>query len=108
VEEAVGTPETDAMAYARVFLDGQEAGQTPVARRSDPKTWSARVAPGNHPLRVEYWTLPGAGDWEKLPDYRQPRERFVRVEPGTITRVKLRFAQGAKSYGLQVSREAAP
>ena len=98
VEEAVGSSEADGYAYARVFVGGRELGQTEAGPRSAPKRWSGRLEPGNHPLRLEYWTLPGVGEWERLPADWQPRERFVRVEAGKRTRMRLRFTDGGRRH----------
>ena len=58
-------------------------------------------------MRLEHWFLPPIGEWTRLPDALQPRERFVRIEGGTIARLTLRYGpDGAPSLAL--SRDAAP
>jgi hypothetical protein len=51
--------------------------------------------------------LPGVGEWARVDDALQPRERFVRIEDGTIARLELRFTDGEASNTLTLSRQAA-
>jgi hypothetical protein len=90
-----------------VIVDGAEAGRTEVGRKSEERTLKLKLPPGNQPIRLEHWILPAVGDWVRLDDGRQPRERFVRIEDGTIARLELRFAEGESSNTLSLSREPA-
>lgn len=99
-------PELDGLSYAVVFVAGREAGRTAAAPRSRAKSWEGNVEPGNRPLRVEVWVLPGLGEWERLGDDEQPRERFVRVEAGARTLVELRRRPSGR-YDIQVNRREA-
>ena len=105
--DAVPNAEDEGVAYTRVLVDGAEAGKTPVGPRSQPKTVRLRLSPGNRPVRLEQWVLPPVGEWTPLPADRQPRERFVRVEDGTIARVTLRYGVDGRPT-LSVTRAPAP
>jgi hypothetical protein len=89
-----------------VFVDGKEVGKTAVGRKSEDRTLKLKLPPGNQPVRLEQWVLPGVGEWTRLDDSEQPRERFVRIEDGTIARLELKFSDGEASNTLSVSREA--
>lgn len=104
VREVVERPELDGLSYARVFVAGEEKGRTDTGPRSGTKRWEGRLEPGNHPVRLELWVLPGLGEWERLPDPAQPRERFVRIEAGSKAVVELRRHPGGR-YEFVVSRE---
>lgn len=108
VDETVPNPDDDGISYTKVFVDGQEAGKTAVGRKADEKTLKLKLAAGNRLVRLEQWVLPGVGEWRRLDDALQPRERFVRVEDGSIARLELRFAEGEASNTLTLSREPAP
>lgn len=104
VSETVPNPDDDGIAYTKVFVDGQEAGKTGVGRKADERTLKLKLAPGNRLIRLEHWVLPGVGEWTRLDDGLQPRERFVRIEEGSIARLELRFAEGEASNTLTLSR----
>jgi hypothetical protein len=108
VSEAVPNVDKDGVSFTKVFVDGRELGKTAVAPRSEARTLKLKLPPGNQPVRLEQWILPGVGEWERAPDSAQPRERFVRIEEGSVARVELRFAEGEAAHSLSVSREAAP
>lgn len=107
VVESVPNADEEGVSYTKVFVDGKEAGKTPVGPRSQEKRVRLKLPSGNQPVRLEHWFLPPVGEWTMLDAARQPRERFVRVEDGTIARLTLRYGpDGAPS--LQLAREAAP
>jgi len=107
VLEAVPNADDEGVSFTKVFVDGQEAGKTPVGPRSQEKRVRLKLPAGNQPVRLEHWFLPPVGEWTRLPDALQPRERFVRVEGSTIARLTLRYApNGAPSLAL--TREPAP
>ncbi len=108
VSEVVQNPGDDGVSYTKVFVDGAEAGETEVGRKSQTRTLSLKLTPGNHPIRLEQWVLPPVGEWTRLPDDEQPRERFVRVEDGQISRLELRFSDGEATYTLDVVRQPVP
>jgi hypothetical protein len=108
VSETVPNPGDDGISYTKVFADGKEAGKTAVGRRSEVRTLKLKLPPGNVLVRLEQWVLPGVGEWKRVDDALQPRERFVRVEDGTIARLELRFSDGEASNTLSLSRENAP
>jgi hypothetical protein len=107
VSESVPDPNDDGIAFTKVFVDGQEKGKTSVGRKSEPRTLKLKLAPGNVLVRLEQWVLPGIGEMIRLDDTRQPRERFVRIEDGSIARLELRFTDGEASNTLVLSRESA-
>jgi hypothetical protein len=108
VTEAVPDPTDDGISYTKVFVDGREAGRTEVGRKSDEHVLKLKIPVGNQPIRLEQWILPGTGDWTRVDDAFQPRERFVRVEDGAVVRVELHFAEGDGSNTLGISRAPAP
>ena len=108
VNETVPNPDDDGISFTKVFVDGKEAGKTAVGRKADERTLKLKLPAGNMPVRLEQWNLPGVGEWTRLDDSLQPRERFVRVEDGTIVRLELRFSEGEASNTLTLSRETAP
>ena len=107
VTESVPSPDEDGLSFTRVIVDGVDKGQTPVGRKSQERTFSLQLSTGNMPVRLEQWALLGA-DWQRLDDSRQPRERFVRIEPGTVAKLKLHFAEREASHSLSVTRQSAP
>ena len=107
IVEAVPNADDEGVSFTKIFIDGKEAGKTSVGPRSQEKRVRLKVPAGNQPVRLEHWFLPPIGEWTRLPEALQPRERFVRVEDGTIARLTLRYGpDGAPS--LAISREAAP
>lgn len=104
VSEVIERADLDGLSYAAVFIDGVAAGQTNIAARSQEKAWSAAVEPMNHAVRVELWILPGTGEWSRLEDEQQPRERFVRAEGGTRAILVLRRHPSGR-YDFDVTRE---
>ncbi|MEK7389271.1 MAG: hypothetical protein AAB036_06205 [Elusimicrobiota bacterium] len=107
VLETVPNADDDGVSFTKIFVDGQEIGKTPVGPRSQEKRARLKLPAGNVPMRLEHWLLPAAGEWTRLGDARQPRERFVRIENGVMNQLTLRFgADGAPS--LQMSRAAFP
>jgi hypothetical protein len=108
VTESVPNPDDDGISFTKVFVDGKEAGKTAVGRKSEERTLKLKLPVGNQPLRLEQWVLPAVGEWSRVDDAFQPRERFVRVEDGTIVRLELHFSDGEAANTLALSREAAP
>jgi hypothetical protein len=107
VSESVPNPDDDGISFTKVFVDGKEAGKTAVGRKSEERTLRLKLPPGNMPMRLEHWVLPGVGEWTRIDDSLQPRERFVRVEDGSVVRLELRFAENEASNTLTLSRESA-
>jgi len=107
VVEAVPNADDEGVSYTAVFVDGAEAGKTAVGARSQEKILRLRLPAGNQPVRLEHWLLPPVGEWTRLPDLRQPRERFVRVEDGSLVRLTLRYPVSGPPT-LLIAREAAP
>ncbi len=107
VTEAVPNTDVDGVSYTKVFVDGREAGKTEVGRKSETRKLALKLPAGNQPVRLEHWLLPAVGEWTRLDDILQPRERFVRIEDGTIARLELRFAENEASNAVTLSREAA-
>ncbi len=105
LSEVIERADRDGLSYAAVFLDGAPAGQTDIAPRSKEKRWAAALAPKNYAVRLELWILPGTGEWTKLPDDRQPRERFVRVEAGTRAILVLRRHPSGR-YDFEVAKQS--
>lgn len=108
VNETVPNPDDDGISFTKVFVDGAEAGKTSVGRKSEERSLKLKLPAGNRLIRLEEWDLPGVGEWSRLPDAVQPRERFVRIEDGTVARLDLRFSEDEASNTLTLSREAAP
>lgn len=106
VSESVPNPDDDGVSFTKVFVDGKEAGQTAVGRKSEERTLRLKLPLGNEPVRLEHWVLPGVGEWTRLDDSLQPRERFVRIEAGSVARLELRFSDGEGANTLTVTREA--
>jgi hypothetical protein len=107
VSETVPNPDNDGISFTKVFVDGQEVGRTAVGRKSEERTLKLRLPAGNQPVHFEQWILPGVGEWTRVDDALQPRERFVRIEDGSIARLELRFTDGEATNTLSLSREAA-
>ncbi len=108
VLEVVETREEDTLAYVKVFADGAPAGQTTAGPRSSERRWLGRLPAGNRLLRFEVWEVGPAGDAQALAEPWQPRERFVRVEEGSLTRVQLKFWDKGRRNSLDISRQPAP
>jgi hypothetical protein len=105
VSEVVPNPDDEGISYTKVIVDGKEVGKTVIGRRSQERTLKLKLPTGNQPIRLEHWILPGIGEWTHLDDALQPRERFVRIEEGTIARLELRFSAGASANTITLSRE---
>lgn len=103
LREVVAAPEEDTMVYAEVFIDAQPAGKIGPGRRSEEKRWEARLEEGNRLMRFEIWdSTQTASRW---PEELQPRERFIRVEPGLKTKADLKFYDRGRQHDLQILRE---
>jgi hypothetical protein len=107
VTESVPNSDDDGISYTKVFVDGKEAGKTGVGRKSEERTLKLKLPIGNAPVRLEQWVLPPVGEWTRLDDALQPRERFVRIEDGTVARLELRFSNDEASNTLTLSRQTA-
>lgn len=104
--ETVPNIDDEGVSFTKIFVDGKEAGKTGVGPRSQEKRVRLKLPAGNQPVRLEHWLLPPIGEWTRLPDNQQPRERFVRIEEGTIARLTLRYGPDG-SPTIAISREAA-
>ena len=102
--EVVENPEEDGISYLVVYINGEYMGETRTAAKSVDKFWKAELPFGNHLFRVEKWNVSPSGDEIKVRDSFQPRERFVRVEKGKITRVSLHFHDKGRRHSYQVTR----
>ena len=91
VNETVLDPTEEGASYTAVFVDGAQAGRTAPGARGAEKRLLLKLAPGNRLLRLDHRLLPPVGEWAPAPADRQPRERFVRVEEGFVTRAFLRL-----------------
>jgi len=107
VIEAVPNIDDEGVSFTKIFVDGVEAGKTAVGPRSQEKHARLKLPPGNLLVRLEHWLLPPIGEWTRLPDALQARERFVRIEGGTIARLTLRYGPGGPPT-TSISREPAP
>lgn len=105
VIETVPNADDEGVSFTKVFIDGKEEGKTEVGPRSQEKRVRLKVPAGNQPVRLEHWLLPPIGEWTRLPDEQQPRERFVRIEDGTIAQVTLRYGPNGDP-SLTISRES--
>lgn len=103
--EAVPNAEDEGVSFTKIFVDGKEAGKTSVGPRSQEKHARLKLAVGNQLVRLEHWLLPPVGEWTILPEPQQPRERFVRIRDGEISRLTLRFAPDGAAT-LTVTHEA--
>ena len=106
VDENVPNPDDDGVSFTKIFVDGKETGKTAVGRKSEERTLKLKLPPGNVLVKLEQWVLPVVGEWTRLDDALQPRERFVRVEDGSIVRLELRFSNDEASNTLTLSRQA--
>jgi hypothetical protein len=91
VDEVVLDPAQEGASYTVAWVDGVEKGRTAAGPRGAQKRLLLKLEPGNRPLHLEHSVQPPGGEFAPLPPTRQPRERFVRVEDGYVTRVFLRF-----------------
>jgi len=106
VVEAVPNADDEGVSFTKIFVDGKESGKTAVGPRSQEKRARLKLPAGNQPVRLEHWFLPPIGEWTLMPEALQPRERFVRIEEGTIARLTLRYGPSGPPT-LAISREAA-
>ncbi len=107
VAEAVPNADDEGVSYTAVYVDGVEAGKTAVGARSQDKILRLRLPAGNRLVRLEHWILPPVGEWTRLRDSRQPRERFVRIEEASLVRLTLRYPVTGGPI-LRFAREAPP
>ena len=106
VVEAVPNADEEGVSFTMIFVDGKMAGKTEVGPRSQEKRVRLKLPAGNQPVRLEHWFLPPVGEWTLLPEALQPRERFVRIEDGTIAHLTLRYDPAGRP-ALSLSREPA-
>lgn len=107
IVETVPNADDEGVSFTKIIVDGKEAGKTTVGPRSQERRVRLKLPTGNQPVRLEHWFLPPVGEWTMMPEDRQPRERFVRIDDATIARLTLRYgADGAPS--LQLTRDAVP
>lgn len=104
VREVVDTSADDTTSYALAFIDGVEAGRTPAGPRSEEKSWSAVLPEGNHLMRFEVWDSTDGVSGVARPQALQPRERFIRVLPGQMTEVRLRFFDRKRRHDFEITR----
>ncbi len=104
VIEAVPNADDEGVSFTKIYVDGKELGKTVVGPRSQEKRTRLKLPAGNQPVRLEHWFLPPIGEWTLMPEALQPRERFVRIEEGTIARLTLRYGPGGPPV-LALSRE---
>lgn len=103
--EVVETPEADTLEFVQVFVGGELKGRTQAAAKSMPKLWRGNLPDGNHPMRFEVWDSSDGVSGLRRPDELQPRERFVRIEPGQKTSVALKFYDQGRQYLFYLTRE---
>lgn len=106
VVEAVPNADEEGVSFTMIFVDGKDVGKTTVGPRSQEKRVRLKLPAGNQPIRLEHWFLPPVGEWTLVPERLQPRERFVRIEEGTIARLTLRYDPAGRP-SLALSREPA-
>ncbi|MDE2491246.1 MAG: hypothetical protein KGM24_10390, partial [Elusimicrobia bacterium] len=63
VSELVPAPEDDGVSYTQVFVDGVDAGHTPIGRKSQTRSLPLKLPVGNRLIRLEQWNLPPVGEW---------------------------------------------
>jgi hypothetical protein len=107
VDEGGVGPAEDYPVYAEVFVDKRPAGRTGAGRRSAPKRWKGNLPEGNHLMRFEIHDerADGASRWR---DDLQPRERFIRVDRGSRTKVLLHFLDRGRRYEISIERVPDP
>ena len=103
--EIVETPSEDIQEYVTVFINGQEKGSTEIDLKSRLKFWRTELSPGNYPMHFEVWDSTNGITGVRRADDFQPRERFVRVEPGQKTSVVLKFYDKGRQNFLYITRE---
>jgi hypothetical protein len=104
VDETVLDPAQEGLSYTLVYVDGVETGRTAQGPRGAQKRLLLKLAPGNRLLHLEQYFCPPGGEFAPVSPDRQPRERFVRVEDGFVTRAFLRFGPSGPG-ALVVQRE---
>ena len=103
--EVVETASEDIREFVVVFIGGQEKGRTEMAPKSKLKSWQAELSAGNYPMRFEVWDSTDGVSGARRPDDLQPRERFIRIEPGKKTSVVLKFYDKSRQNFLYITRE---
>lgn len=107
VHEVIASAFQDTAVILRIYAAGVLLGETTPAPRSQPKRWSAAIPDGNHLLRVEICdavVTDGTFTFKPWPPERQPRERFIRVLPGELTSVMIKFFDAGRQNELAVER----
>ena len=103
--EVVETVSEDTREFVVVFIGGQEKGRTGIEAKSKFKDWRAELPVGNYPMRFEVWDSTDGVLGVRRPDDLQPRERFVRIEPGQKTSAVLKFYDKGRQNFLYITRE---
>ena len=104
VNEVVQNEQEDGFVFTLVYLNGTLRGQTDVGAKSSQRSWETWLAPGNYLLRLEQWAVPQEGEPSVLARDFQPRERFVKVEGGKLTEVRLKFFDRGRRNSLKIAR----
>lgn len=103
--QVVEDPEDDTLEYFEVFLGTQAVGRTDIAPKSRRKLWLGALPEGNHLMRFEVFdSTDGVCGVSRSPE-RQPRERFIRVAPGQMTRLVLKAYDQGRRFLFNVSRD---
>ena len=105
--EVVESAEADTLEYVQVYRAGQLLGRTETAAKSRPKLWRGELPEGNWPMRFEVWDSSDGVSGLRRPDEAQPRERFMRVEPGQRLGVVLKLFDQGRQYLYAITREPA-
>lgn len=104
VYEVVTSREKEAITCTWIYAGGRLAGKTTAALKSVKKRWEGRLEAGNHPLRFQRWRLVDDHTWMPDRGERQPRERFVRVQEGLQTLVRIKYYDGGRKHDIQIER----
>lgn len=108
VTNTVTSAEEDGASYAKVVVDGAEAGKTATAPSSEPRVFKIKLPEGNRLIRVEYWLRDSTGSWKAADAALEPRERFARVVAGFVTNVDVHFGSDGAVGTMNINRVGAP
>jgi len=105
--EVVESPEDDTPGFFAVYLgtETEPQGRTEIAPKSRRKRWLGALPEGNHLMRFEVYDSTDGVSGLRRPGEAQPRERFIRVEPGKNTSVVLKLYDRGRQSLFSVTRE---
>lgn len=103
--ESVPSPEKEGISSLWIYVSGEKAGATEAGLMSVEKTWRGFLAPGNYPMRFVRWRMSSDDTWARDPEEDGLAQRFIRIEEGMLTTLRIRYHDPKERPELRIQRE---